>query len=95
MVWLPWVELPRRSNLTPDELIDWLRHRAIEFGAPTAFVDAIDDLVLSETAQEEISKLQEELDDAEDMIARIRKEAKSSLDAEARIEAIQDILDED
>jgi hypothetical protein len=95
MAWLPWAELPRRSNITPYELIDWLRHRAIEFGASTAFIDAIDGLYAYSTQDERIEELEEELEDAENMIARIRKEAEASVNVEARIEAIQDILDED
>lgn len=95
MAWFPWAQPPARSNLTTGEVVDWLRYRAIEFGAPSAFIDALDDLVLAETAREEIDELQEKLNDAEDMIARIRREMGASVSEEARIEAIQDILDED
>jgi arsenate reductase-like glutaredoxin family protein len=42
MAWLPWATLPARSNLTTQELIDWLRDRAIEFNAPPQFIAALD-----------------------------------------------------
>jgi hypothetical protein len=51
--------------MTTGELIDWLRYRAIDFGMPPQFIDAVDELVLSETAQEDIDSLKEELEEAE------------------------------
>lgn len=65
MTWFPWVAVPARSNITTGEVVDWLRYRAIDFGAPSAFVDALDDLVLAETAQEEIDELTEKLETCE------------------------------
>lgn len=48
MAWSPWA----RSNLRPDELIDWLRYRAIEFKAPPAFIDGIEELYAYSTQDE-------------------------------------------
>lgn len=94
MAWFPWVAMPKRSQ-RPDELIDWLRYSAIAFGAPAQFVDGIEDLYAFSVQDERIEELEEKLDAAKDMIARVRKEMEASISADARIEAIQDILDED
>lgn len=72
MSWFPWTAIPKRSNMTTGEVVDWLRYRAIDFGAPSAFVDAIDDLGLSETAQEEIEELKEKLAVFEDRWAYVK-----------------------
>lgn len=72
MAWFPWAQPPARSNLTTGEVVDWLRYRAIEFGAPTAFIDALDDLVLAETAQEEIDELTEKLETVKERLCMAR-----------------------
>lgn len=72
VAWFPWAQPPARSNLTAGEVVDWLRYRAIEFGAPTAFIDALDDLVLAETAQEEIDELREKLEAAKERLCMAR-----------------------
>jgi hypothetical protein len=94
MAWFPWVAMPTRSQ-TPDELIDWLRYSAIQFGAPVRFIDSIEELYAFSVQDERIEELEGKLSDAEYVIGRIREEAGASISAEARIEAIQDILDED
>lgn len=80
MAWFPWAAMPARSNMTTGEVIDWLRYRAIDFGAPSAFIDALDDLGLSETAQEEIDELTEKLETAEEALA-VFKERRSEIRA--------------
>lgn len=71
--------MPARSNMTTGEVVDWLRYRAIDFGAPTAFIDALDDLVLAETAQEDIEELRDELEAVKErlcMARTVRKQRK-------------------
>lgn len=107
--WLPWTELPKRSNITPYELIDWLRYRAIEFGAPPLFIDAIEGLgsaELSETATAEIQELENQLtaatDERDELKDAVQKLLKAIDDTdsdphgpfiEKEMEAVQAVLD--
>lgn len=63
-------------NLTREELIDWLRYRAIEFGAPPQFVDAIDDLGTIINQEDEIAELTEERDDVLTMLRMAKRRRK-------------------
>ena len=105
MAWLPWAELPKRSNITPYELIDWLRYRAIELGAPPLFIDAIEGLgsaELSETATQEIQELENELtavvderDELKDAVQNLLKalNLRDSAEFQKEIDGVQEILD--
>jgi hypothetical protein len=97
--WLPWTELPKRSNITPYELIDWLRYRAIEFGAPPLFIDAIEGLgsaELSETATAEIQELEKQLTaatDQRDAFESALKEVVAELIGQWTAKSVQEALD--
>ena len=99
MAWLPWAELPKRSNITPYELIDWLRYRAIELGAPPLFIDAIEGLgsaELSETATQEIQELENELTtvtDERDDLKRVLKNLLADRENDEAIDEAQAVLD--
>ena len=100
MSWLPWAELPKRSNITPYELIDWLRYRAIELGAPSLFIDAIEGLgsaELSETATQEIQELENELTtvtDERDDLKRVLKNLLADRENDEAIDEAQAVLDD-
>lgn len=94
MAWFPWAALPARSNMTTGEVVDWLRYRAIDFGAPTVFIDALDDLVLAETAQEEIDELREELDAAKGLLDDVREALKEKLSLSEIVEIVENLVKE-
>lgn len=62
MAWLPRTELPARANISQQELLDWLRYKAIAFGAPQLFIDAIDSLYDVVNQDEEIYELTKQRD---------------------------------
>lgn len=64
MAWMPWANLPARSSMTTQELVDWLRAHAIEFNAPPQFIDAIDAIETEEPKDESV-----ELREANDQLA--------------------------
>jgi hypothetical protein len=64
MSWFPWAPAPVRSNMTTGELIDWLRYRAIDFGMPPQFIDAVDALDVTDK-DAAIERLGDELTDME------------------------------
>jgi len=99
MAWFPWVNMPKRSQ-SPDELIDWLRYSAIEFGAPPQFIDSIEGLgsaELSETAQAEFQELENELANLKIQHAAMRDALISLLEDpadEKRADVAREVLDD-
>jgi hypothetical protein len=71
MSWFPWVRPPARSNITAAELVEWLRSRAIEFGAPQQFIDALECLELDDDLVAENERLRDRL-----RLARTVREGK-------------------
>ena len=90
--------------MTPYELIDWLRYRAIEFKAPTAFIDGIEELYAYSTQDERIEELEEQLETAEeqletaeeqrDDLKRVLKNLLADRENDKAIDEAQDVLDE-
>lgn len=96
MAWLPWAELPARSNLQASELIDWLRYRAIEFKAPAAFIDGIEELYAYITQDERIEELEESLETAEeqrDDLKHVLKNLLADRESDKAIDEAQGVLD--
>ena len=73
MSWFPWVAPPARSNLSVTELCDWLRYRAIEFGAPPQFIDAIDYVDTLEGLKAANEELEVEVEIANDALDDLKK----------------------
>jgi hypothetical protein len=88
MSWFPWASAPARSNMTAGELIDWLRYRAIDFGMPPQFIDAVDALDLSDK-DAEIEKLGDDLTDLE----KVRDDLYEEL--ESLVNSLDENLDPD
>ncbi len=78
VAWFPWAEMPKRSNMTNAETTDWLRYRAIEFGAPPAFIDAIDALICNESASKDLEELGGEYDYIRDTLDSLVNEIEAA-----------------
>lgn len=85
------------SGTTTDEFIDWLRYRAIDFGMPPAFLDAVDDLWRVAGLDEENTELETKLETAElernalrDALASLLKDPAD----QKRLKIAREVLDE-
>ena len=74
--------------MTTGELIDWLRYRAIDFGMPSQFIDAVDylnDLKGMEAENEELKGELETVQDSRDELIDRYKVVKQLWKAKRRI----------
>ncbi len=83
MCWPPWAKLPIHFKTT-QELVDWLRDRAIEFNAPPQFVDAINALAALEDralqAEEDATEAEGKLEKVEEELSDVKSAARNFLD---------------